>query len=127
MGYFLRKKIEKHFSRRSESQYTFADKILLMYIDGELLPLLRQYGFKNIDICPEFYTIDNLELQVSFLYSEIGCGIGFMDDVISVTLRTQNDPWDADDTVEMEYPENFDLKTFFDDVLLKIKDMCAVN
>ena len=126
MGYFLRKKIEKHFRRRSESQYTVADKILLMYFGGELLPLLRQYGFKNIEIFPDFYTIDNLELQVSFLYSEISCGIGFMDDIIWVTLRTPNDPWDADDTVEMEYPENFDLKTFFDDVLLKIKDMCAV-
>lgn len=123
MGYFLRKKIEKHFKRRSESQYTFADKILLMYLDGELLRLLRQYGFKEIDIYPQFYTIDNLELQVSFLYSEIFCDIGFMDNIISVTLQAPTDPLDAENTVEMEYPNNFDLKSFFDDILLKIKNM----
>lgn len=121
MDYFSRKKIEKHLKSKPESGFTFADRLLKMHLSGEVLPILKGYGFEDIEIFPDIGK-RGCDFQIGFKYAAIFCGIDFFDDRWSYVWQPLTDPdSEPEESEEMPYPDGADLKTLLDDMVLKLK------
>lgn len=64
----MSRKVAKYLQGRNEAEYSVLDKILKLYLDGNLEKFLSEYGFWRIEIFPSISKNDN-SIQICFNYS----------------------------------------------------------
>lgn len=78
MSRFIKLRVKRYLLSKSKEQFTVLDGLFKMYLSGELIGVLKNYGF--IDICIFPQVAKSNYLQIDFKYNSKNINIEFGDE-----------------------------------------------
>lgn len=117
----MKRKIKDYLESKDKSQYDNLDRILEMYLTGEIKKLLSKYTGVNIDP-----TINKLSktIQLNYNYHNIYVAIDFLVDKYSVVVYQAGISANEIEKlfINYDYQVDFDLRALIEEIDLKIKN-----
>lgn len=117
----MKRKIKNYLGSKDKSQYDNLDRILEMYLTGEIKKLLSKYTGVNIDP-----TINKLSktIQLNYNYHNICVAIDFFEDKYSVVVYHAGISEDELEKlfINYDYQVDFDLRVLIKEIDSKIQN-----
>ena len=116
----MKRKIRKYLESKEESKYGNLDRILKMYLTGEIKKILSKYS--GVSIYPAFYK-DRKTMQLNYNYNNIYVSIDFFEDKYDVAVYYWGIKSDDLEKLFMDYDyrANFELEKLIKEIDSKIK------
>lgn len=116
----MKRKIEKYLAYKEKSKYDNLDRILEMYLTGEIKKIL--FNYSGVGIYPSFYK-DYKTIQFEYSFNNIYVIIDFFKDKYCVALYHSGISEDDLEklSIDYDYQDDFDLEKLIKEIDLKIK------
>jgi len=117
----MKKRIKNYLSSKEKRTYDNLDKILEMYLNGDIKKLLSTYAGVSIDPTINKY---GKTVQINYNYHNIYVIVDFFDDKYNVVVYHAGISEDALEKLYIDYAyhEDFDLKMLIEEIDFKIKN-----
>ncbi len=117
----MKKKIEKYLKSKEKSKYNNLDKILKMYLTGEIKKILSKYNGVVIDVS---FSKSKKNIQLNYNYNNIYVTIDFFEDKYNlVVYHSGMSEEDLEKLfIDYDYQDDFDLEKLIEKI-----DSCIKN
>lgn len=117
----MKRKIKKYLESKEKSKYDNLDRILEMYLTGEIKKLLSKYSGVCIDL--SFYK-DSKTIQLNYNYNNIYVIIDFFEDKYNIVVYHSGISVDDFEKlfIDYDYQDDFDLKKLIEKIDSSIKN-----
>lgn len=118
--YSMKKRLKKYIETKEKSTYNNLDRIIEMYLNGEIKRLLSKYS--GVRIYPSFYE-DSKTIQLNYNFNNIYVVIDFFDNKYNVVVfHSGINLEDLEKLfIDYDYQDDFDLENLIKEVDTKIK------
>lgn len=120
---FKYRRIIKYLNSKEESKYNNLDCIFKLYITEQLQGKLKKYNFSKIEYFSQIRKNKNY-LQINFWYFNLVVTIEFGEDAFDyyIYLPGSSAIQVDENIVKSDYPNNFNITQFIDDVYIELKN-----
>lgn len=117
----MKGKIKKYLESKEKNKYNNLDRILEMYLTGEIKKLLSKYA--GVGIHTSFYK-DNKTIQLNYNFNNIHVIIDFFEETYNVVIYPSGIVTDDLEklSIDYDYHEKFDLRILLENIATKIKN-----
>lgn len=111
----MKSTVTKYLESKEKSKYSDLDRILEMYVNGEIKTLLSKYA--GVGIYPSFYK-DSKTIQLNYNYNNIYVTIDFYEEKYSAVVYQAGIITDDLETLSNDYVyyDNFDLRILIEEI-----------
>ncbi len=117
----MKRKIKNYLESKEKSKYDNLDRILDMYLTGEIKKLLSKYS--RVSVYPSFYK-DGKTIQLNYNYNNIYVTIDFFEDKYNVVIYPSGISVDDLEKlfIDYEYQDDFNFKKIIEKIDSNIKN-----
>lgn len=119
-SFSMKKRLKKYLETKQKSTYNNLDRIIEMYLNGEIKRLLSKYS--GVRISPSFYE-DSKTIQLSYNFNNIYVVIDFFDNKYNVAVFPSGISLEDLEKlfIDYDYQDDFNLENLIKEIDTKIK------